>query len=415
MTSNAHHKRATCRVCGGNSLRLFLSLGNQPLANSFLKSSEEFLSEENYPLDVYVCTTCYLVQLLDVINPEVLFRHYIYVTGTSDTIASHNRQYAAAVVNQLGLGKQDLVVEIASNDGSLLSCFLENGVRVLGIEPATNIAEIARQNGVDTVNQFFNSQLAEQVLAEYGTARAVIGNNVLAHVDETLDFVQGCKTLLAPGGLVIFEVPYLGELLNHLEYDTVYHEHLCYFSISSLVSLCEAVGLSLERIDHVPVHGGSLRMYAGRQEDYSNHSDQVLKMVEEEERMGLKDLGRYQRFAQLVEQTRSDLVRLLTSLRREGKIIAAYGAPAKGNTLLNYCAIGTDLITYTVDKNSLKIGMYTPGMHLPVLPVNTLLERLPDYVLILAWNFADEIMRQQAEYHQRGGRFIIPIPEPVVV
>jgi hypothetical protein len=394
---------------------MFLSLGEQPLANSFLKSPVEFSSELKYPLDVYVCETCYLVQLLDVIDPEVLFRHYIYVTGTSDTIASHNHQYAATVVDLLKLGKEDLVVEVASNDGSLLGCFLNKGVRVLGIEPATNIADMARQKGIDTVNQFFNSLVADRIFTEYGPARAVIGNNVLAHVDQTIDFVQGCKIMLAPGGLVIFEVPFLGDLLDRLEYDTIYHEHLCYFSVSSLVHMCEAVGLSLVRIDHVPVHGGSLRVYAGRREDYASHSEQILGLMEEEDRLGFRNLWRYESFARSIEQTRVKLRELLNSLRIDGKVIAAYGAPAKGNTLLNYCGIDTNLVEYTVDKNPFKVGLYTPGMHLPVLHVSTLLERIPDYVLILAWNFADEIMQQQEEYHRRGGKFIIPIPEPVIV
>jgi hypothetical protein len=221
--------------------------------------------------------------------------------------------------------------------------------------------------------------------------------------------------MLAPGGLVIFEVPFLGDLLDRLEYDTIYHEHLCYFSVSSLVHMCEAVGLSLVRIDHVPVHGGSLRVYAGRREDYASHSEQILGLMEEEDRLGFRNLWRYESFARSIEQTRVKLRELLNSLRIDGKVIAAYGAPAKGNTLLNYCGIDTNLVEYTVDKNPFKVGLYTPGMHLPVLHVSTLLERIPDYVLILAWNFADEIMQQQEEYHRRGGKFIIPIPEPVIV
>ena len=252
-------------------------------------------------------------------------------------------------------------------------------------------------------------------MTEYGAARAVIGNNVLAHVDETRDFMLGCKKLLARDGLVIIEVPYLRELLDRHEYDTIYHEHLCYFSIGSLKRLCELVGLSLVKLDFVAVHGGSIRMYAGFPETYGNHSADVLANIQEEQQHGLFDLGRYEKFAKEVQKNREALLSLLESLHEAGKTIAGYGAPAKGNTLLNYCSIDTGMVTFTVDKNPLKVGKLTPGMHIPVLPVDSLLEKKPDYVLILAWNFAEEIIRQQQDYYEQGGRFIIPIPEPVVV
>ena len=406
-----HHQRTTCRACGGTQLKCFLSLGPTPLANSFLKSPDEAASEPSFPLDLYFCEDCSLVQLLDVINPEVLFRNYIYVTGTSDTIAAHNVKYAQTVVDFLKLGPSDLVVEVASNDGSLLKCFRNHGIRTLGIEPATNIAEMARSQDIETMDQFFNSATAGQVRATHGPAGAVIGNNVLAHVDETQDFLLGCKELLRDDGLVIIEVPYLRELLERLEYDTVYHEHLCYFSVTTLLRLCESVGLRIVRLDHVPVHGGSLRMYAGPKEHYREHGRDVLAQAEEERKAGMTEFSRYQKFAADVQNNRQAIVKLLAELKSRGKSVAGYGAPAKGNTLLNYCGIDTGLVPYTVDKSPLKIGLYTPGMHLPVLPATALLERQPDYALILAWNFADEIMKQQQEFHQNGGKFIIPIPE----
>ncbi|MCP4358977.1 MAG: class I SAM-dependent methyltransferase [Chloroflexi bacterium] len=414
-TQPVHHRRETCRLCGRRQMQFFLELGPTPLANSFLKTSDQFAAEASYPLDVYFCENCSLVQLVDVIDPEVLFRDYIYVTGTSDTIAAHNKKYAQTVVDLLKMGQDDLVVEVASNDGSLLRCFKELNVRTLGVEPALNIADIARSHDIETVSEFFNLAVSKQVQESYGPAKAVIGNNVLAHVDDTPNFLQGFKHLLAEDGLAILEMPYLGHLLDGLEYDTIYHEHLCYFSVNSLICLCETAGLSLVRVDHVPVHGGSLRMYAGRPEFYGGHSQTVLDEAEEEQRRGFRSFATYEQFAKDVAQSRQELLDLLTNLQAQGKSIVGYGASAKGNTLLNYCQINTDLMPYTVDKSPLKVDYLTPGMHIPVRPVSTLLEEQPDYVVILAWNFADEIMGQQQEYHDRGGQFIVPIPELKVV
>jgi hypothetical protein len=408
------HHRETCRGCGGRSLVPFLTLGPQPLANAFPRDQAEFATEARYPLDVCFCEGCALVQLLDVIDPEVLFRDYIYLTGTSSTIAAHNVEYARTVIELLGLGARDLVVEAASNDGSLLQCFKAGGVRTIGIEPARNIAAMASAAGIETVAEFFSEATAKEVRARHGAARAVIGNNVLAHVDDTNGFLRGATALLADDGLVVVEVPSLADLMDRLEYDTVYHEHLCYFSVSALMRICEEAGLRMIRVDHYPVHGGSLRVYAGHARRHPDHSPAVRALAEAERVAGLTTLPRFSAFAREVAATRDRLVRLLTQLREEGKTVAGYGAPAKGNTLLNYCGIDTGLLPYTVDRSPLKVGRYTPGMHIPVLPVETLIERQPDYLLILAWNFAGEIMAQQDAYRQRGGRFIVPIPTPTI-
>lgn len=411
-STSIHRKRTVCRACGGDRLWMFLSLGEMPLANAFLAGPEEFDRELRFPLEVYFCKSCTLVQLLDVIDPEVLFSHYVYVTGASATMLEHNQRYADAVADYLGLGPEDLVIEVASNDGSLLKQFQRRRIRALGIEPARNIAEQARRDGVPTVERFFNSEVARELRSEYGPAKAVIANNVLAHVDETVDFLCGARELLADGGLVILEVPHLQELIARLEYDTIYHEHLCYFSAATLMRLAEAAGLTVVRLDRVPVHGGSLRIWAGVARRPGAHGADAHAIAEQERRLGLQDAARYEQFAADVARNRSRLVELLESLRASGKTLAGYGAPAKGNTLLNYCRVGPELLPYTVDKNPLKVGRYTPGMHIPVLPVATLCERRPDYVLILAWNIADEIFAQQEDYRRGGGRFLVPIPEP---
>jgi hypothetical protein len=410
-----HRVRLECRVCGGRDLQRFLSLGEQPLANTFPRDTAEFESESFFPLDVHFCGDCSLVQLVDVIDPEVLFRDYIYVTGTSTTIAAHNEEYARTVVELLGAGAGDLMVEVASNDGSLLRRFAELGVRTLGVEPASNITAIARAAGIETLNEFFDLATARSIRARHGPAKAVIGNNVLAHVDDPRDFLAGFRALLADDGLAIVEVPWVGELVDRLEYDTVYHEHLCYFSVTALARLCDAVGLRIVRVDHVPVHGGSLRVYAAPAAAPDMHAAEVRALLRDEQERGLTDAATYHRLAAGVEATRAELLSLLRRLRGAGSTVAAYGAPAKGNTLLNYCGIGTDLVAWTVDRNALKVGRFTPGMHLPVRPVETLLAERPDYVLILAWNFADEIMEQLHEYRSAGGRFILPIPQPRIV
>jgi hypothetical protein len=412
---SVYHRQSHCRVCGSTDVVPFLDLGSQPLANAFLKAPAEFAEERKYPLEVCFCQRCTLVQILDIVDPEVLFRNYIYVTGTSDTIREHNQRYACDLRELLKLQPTDLVTEIASNDGSLLACFQSLNVRTLGIEPARNIAEQARARGIEVVNEFFDASLATRVRAQYGPARAVIGNNVFAHVNDPADFLRGAAHLLAEDGFITIEVPYLQEFLERVEYDTVYHEHLSYFSITSLVALAERAELSLVRVDHVPVHGGSVRAYFGRPSHHGGTGPAVREEMARERQSGFDQLATYQEFSRRVKHSRELLLQMLTEFHKLGKQMAAYGAPAKGNTLLNYCGLDTAVVPYTVDKSPLKVGLYTPGMHLPVFSVETLLERQPDYTLILPWNFAEEIVRQQAEYVKRGGRFILPLPEPRII
>ncbi len=408
-------RRTDCRICHSTALEPILALGPTPLANAFLSGPEAFAAERAYPLDVSFCRSCGLLQLLDVVDPEILFREYIYVTGTSTTQTTHARGYAASVAELLQLGSDDLVAEVASNDGTFLRAFAAHGVRTLGIEPARNIAAEATAAGVETVNEFFTRELGARLRAERGPARVVVANNVLAHVDDPGDLLAGCRELVADDGLIVVEAPYVGDMIDRVEYDTIYHEHLSYLGIGPLLRLAERIALRIVRIDRVAVHGGSLRVFFSR--SAAAHSSDVVQREAAERGRGLADSARYHQFAADVAASRTALVDLLTRLVAEGRQIAAYGAPAKGNTLLNFCGVDTRLIRYTVDRNPRKVGLFTPGTHIPVRPVSVLTAdgSSPDYLLVLAWNIAEEIIQQQHEYRARGGRFIIPVPRARVL
>lgn len=409
---SVHTRRAACRACGTPFEAPFLQLGPMPLANNLPRSAAELAAQGRYPLDVCVCRTCTLVQTPDVIDPEVLFAHYVYLTGMSDTMRAHNRAYAAHVVALVGAGAGDLVVDIASNDGSLLLEFQAHGVRTLGVEPAANVAEIARGRGVETVTRFFDEAAGGDLRASAGPARAVLANNVLAHVDDPVGFLRGASRMIAPDGLVIVEAPYVGEMLDRLEYDTIYHEHLSYFSIGALARLAEEAGLSLVRVDHVAIHGGSLRAHFGAPGAWPAHGAAVAAAIADERHRGLADPARYVRFADDVAANRAALRALVGELAAAGRTLAGYGAPAKATTLLNYCGLGADAVAFTVDRNPLKVGAFVPGVGVPILPVEALAERQPDVALIFPWNLAAEIAAQQAAYRAAGGRFYLPLPMP---
>lgn len=408
----AHTRRAACRACGTPFDAPFLQLGPMPLANNLPRSPEELATQGLYPLDVCVCRTCTLVQTPDVIAPEVLFGHYVYLTGMSDTMRTHNRGYAAHVVALVGAGPGDLVVDIASNDGSLLLEFQAHGVRTLGIEPAANVAEIARGRGVDTITRFFDDAAGADLASTIGPAKAVLANNVLAHVDDPVGFLRGMGRLIAPDGLVIVEAPYVGEMLDRLEYDTIYHEHLSYFSIGALARLAEEAGLWLVRVDHVAIHGGSLRAHFGRPGRHAAHGAAVVEAIASERGRGFADAARYERFAADVRANREAMRAMVGEHTAAGRVVAGYGAPAKATTLLNYCGLGGGAVAFTVDRNPLKVGAFVPGVGVPILPVETLVERRPDVAIIFPWNLAAEIARQQAAYLAGGGRFVLPLPSP---
>lgn len=401
-----------CRVCLGSELRSFLSLGRQPLANSFLTAERLDLPEPVYPLDVYFCESCGHVQLMDIVPAEELFSHYLYVSGTSDALRNHFTELAGEAWDRFLAGGSGLVVDIGSNDGTLLRCFQRHGVRVLGVEPAANIAASARATGVATVNRFFGEATAKAVAAEHGRAQVVTGANVFAHVDDLDDFVRGLLALVDDRGVAIIEVPYLVDLLDKLEFDTIYHEHVSYFAIGPLVRLFARFGMRVFDMRRVAIHGGSLRVFVTREAHAPPATERVGELLRLEAQRRVGDYETYRQFGARVEALRSDVLAFLDDLKAKGCRIAGYGAAAKANTLLNYCGIGTETLAYMVDKSPYKQGLYTPGSRIPVNAPEKLVEDRPNYVLILAWNFAGEIMQQQRRYAELGGRFIVPIPQP---
>jgi hypothetical protein len=404
-----------CRSCG-SAVRSFLDLGSTPLANSFLREDQLGTDEPFFPLEVGFCETCTLVQLMHTVPPESIFRDYVYVTSTSSSITEHFHELARGAAERFRLGPDDLVVEFGSNDGTLLRGFEPSGVRTVGIEPATNIAEIARTNGVDTINEFFAPEIARRVRAERGPASYMVGCNVVAHIPDLNATMEGVSTLLSDDGVFQLEAPYLLELLERTEFDTIYHEHFFYFSLKALEHVIERHGLRIFDVEFFPqVHGGSIRVSVCRTGAGRVQTPVARHALEREQDAGVGDFTTYANFADRVAGIRSRLLELLQGVRRDGARVAAYGAAAKGNTLLNYCGIGPDLLEYVADKNPLKQGLYTPGMHLPVVEAARLAADQPDYTLILAWNMADEIAAEQQAYRDAGGRFIVPIPDPALI
>jgi SAM-dependent methyltransferase len=404
-----------CRICGNDRTTKFLSLGQTPLANSFLRSDQLNDPEAQFPLNTVLCEQCGLVQLDHVVPPELMFRNYIYVSSTSRTMPAHFAAYSREIVDRFLKPGSDLVVEMGSNDGCLLRAFRSHGIRCLGVEPATNLAELANEDGVATINDFFCQRVAREILDREGPAKVVIGNNVLAHIDNLQDLLAGLDVLLRPDGVAVFEMPYLVDLLRNDEFDTVYHEHLSYFALRPLQRLFESRGMRIFDAERSLVHGGSVRVYFGRAGTGPELCPSVQRLFSLEEYEGLLSAETYFAFGKRVHKMKDELTGLLSQFKSDGARIAGYGAPAKGNTLLNYFKIGTDLLDFIVDRSQYKQGMYTPGTHIPVFDVDQLLKQQPDYVLVLAWNFLEEIMDQQSEYLNRGGKFVVPIPQPRIV
>ncbi len=410
MTGTCATDRSRCRICQTDALENLLDLGLQPLANSFIRPDEVGNPEPRYPLELARCTACGHVQLSVTVPPEIMFRNYLYVSGTSDTIPAHFAAYANDVAERF-VPKGGLVVEIGSNDGTLLRAFDRGAVRVLGVEPARNIAAMANAVGIPTLDEFFDEGIAGEIAAMHGRASAIIGNNVVAHIDDLHGLMNGVTTLLDDRGVFVAEFPYLVDLLEKTAYDTIYHEHLSYFSVASVANLASRHDLRLVDVRRVGVHGGSIRVFIGRA---GEPSLEVQKLLGLEDTIGLRSGRPFAAFVEAVQRQKRDLVKVLAEIRSR-RHVAGYGAPAKGNTLLNFCGIDRTILDFIVDRSPLKHGLLTPGTHIPVEPPERLAESDVRDTLLLAWNFADEILRQQEAYRSRGGRFIVPIPTPVVV
>lgn len=395
-------------------MRIVVDLGIQPLANRLLTDSQLGEPEPKYPLRLSICEECLLLQITDTIPPVELFTEYVYFSSVSDFLLKHVEKACKNHKERFNLDGTSFVVEVASNDGYLLKNFVAAGIPCLGIEPAANIAAVAQKKGIPTINRFFGTALAKELKADGKSADIIIAHNVMGHVPDTNDFVQGLSTLLKPDGRIILEFPYARDLIDHAEFDTIYHEHVFYFTILALQPLFGRHGLEIIDVERLAIHGGSLRVFAAHKGAHPI-APSVAALLAEEKACGMDHVDWYNRFGDRVRQVKVDLSELLAKLKSEGRSIGAYGASAKGSTLLNYCGLGRETIDFVVDRSPAKQGRLTPGTHLPIVPAEELALRRPDYALLLTWNFAEEILQQQGPYRDLGGRFIIPLPEVRIV
>jgi len=405
-----------CRFCGAGLVHTFADLGMTPISNAFLKADQLNRMEPFYPLHAYVCGECFLVQLEEFESPQKMFGdHYAYFSSYSDSWLDHARRYTEQMIGRFGFGPKSQVIEIASNDGYLLQYFKQKGVPVLGIEPARNVAEAAIAKGIPTLTRFFGVETAKTLVAQGTRADLLLGNNVLAHVPDLNDFVAGMKVILTPDGVLTMEFPHLQHLIEENQFDTIYHEHFSYFSFLAAQRVFAHHGLQLFDVEEIPTHGGSLRIYGRHAERGGEPGERVKELLARERRLKFEDLETYRAFSGRVQETKRQLLEFLISVKRAGKKVVGYGAPAKGNTLLNYCGIRSDFLEFTVDRSPHKQNTFLPGTHIPVHAPARIDEMKPDYVLILPWNLKDEIVNQMAHIRSWGGKFVVPIPRVKVL
>lgn len=415
MKTISNNGRGTCRFCKSWLNHTFVDLGMSPLCESYLRADQLNEMEPFYPLHVFVCEKCFLVQLEEYVNPDHIFSEYAYFSSYAESWLEHCRNYTNQMADRFALDGQSLVAEIASNDGYLLQYFVEKQIPVLGIEPAANVAKVAVAKGVPTLVKFFGTQVALELASEGRLADLLVGNNVLAQVPDLCDFVAGMKILLKPRGVLTLEFPHLLRLMEGNQFDTIYHEHFSYFSFLAAEKVIAAHNLTLFDVEELPTHGGSLRIFGRHVDDTSKPvTPRVAELRAKEAAAGLTRLDSYHSFSERVKETKRELLQCLICAKKEGKSIVGYGAPGKGNTLLNYCGVGKDFLDYTVDRNPYKHGRFTPGTHIPIYPPERIRETRPDYLLILPWNLRNEIMQQMAFIREWGGKFIVPIPAATI-
>jgi len=408
-------KSSLCRFCSTPLQHQFADIGMSPLANSYVKPDQLNKMEQFFPLQAYVCHNCYLVQLEEYETPQNIFGDYSYFSSYSDYFLEHAKKYSYMMIDRFGYNEHSFIVELASNDGYLLKNFVEKNIPVLGVEPAANVAEVAEKAGIPSIVRFFGRELAHELSAEGKFADLIIGNNVLAHVPDLNDFVAGMKILLKPDGVVTMEFPHVMKLIDYNLFDTIYHEHFSYFSFMTVEKVFAHHGLQMFDVDEIAPHGGSLRIYAKHQEDAKKTvSEKVHELRSREERLGYRELKIYSEFNEKVKLTKRNILDFLIKTKNEGKSIVGYGAPAKGNTLLNFCGIRSDFLDYTVDRSPHKQGCFLPGIHIPIYHPDKIAETKPDYIFILAWNLKDEIMEQLGYVRDWGGKFVTPLPEITV-
>lgn len=412
---NLIKKSEQCLICKSKKLIKYLDLGATALANSYLTSDQLHQPEFKAPLEVYYCQDCHLCQLLHLVDRNLLFKEYAYFSSASPQLLAYFEQYAEELVERFPAQAKKLVLEIASNDGILLKSFKARGAKVLGIDPAKNIAEVANREGIETIPDFFNKDIASRIIAKYGKAGVITANNVLAHTDDIHNMLAGVKKLLDKRSVFVFQVKYLGDLLAKNEFDTTYHEHVSYFSLAPLIFLLKKHTMEIFDVQRVEPEGGSLRIYASHSPLSFPVSNSVGELLEEERAQGLYRLQTYLDFAQRPKIVKEKLQGMLGDLKQQGKKIAGYGASAKGNTLLQYCGVNNEIIDYITDNAPSKQGKYTPGTHIPIVPPSQLKENTPDYILLLAWNYAESIIEREKWFLEQGGKFIIPIPEPKII